>query len=114
MVNLKRDFLYYGKTCHLAGAGEAIAHILSQNRSPITTCTCTRFKRNQFGKIKFDRLNFLDYFKLDFYCLCSLQKSISKLIFAGKKSNSSNWTFKNRVQMDRAIVYVSRCVKACQ
>ena len=26
---------------------------------------------------------FLVYFKLDFYCLCSLQKSISKLIFAG-------------------------------
>ena len=25
---------------------------------------------------------FLVYFKLDFYCLCSLQKSISKLIFA--------------------------------
>ena len=24
---------------------------------------------------------FLVYFKLDFYCLCSLQKSISKLIF---------------------------------
>ena len=54
------------------------------------------------------------YFKLDFYCLCSLQKSISKLIFAGKKSNSSNWIFNNQVQMDRAIVYVSRCVKACQ
>ena len=26
---------------------------------------------------------FLVYFKLDFYCLCSLQKSISKLIFGG-------------------------------
>ena len=26
---------------------------------------------------------FLVYFELDFYCLCSLQKSISKLIFAG-------------------------------
>ena len=26
---------------------------------------------------------FLAYFELDFYCLCSLQKSISKLIFAG-------------------------------
>ena len=25
---------------------------------------------------------FLVYFELDFYCLCSLQKSISKLIFA--------------------------------
>ena len=27
------------------------------------------------------RTGFLVYFKLDFYCLCSLQKSISKLIF---------------------------------
>ena len=26
------------------------------------------------------RTGFLDYFELDFYCLCSLQKSISKLI----------------------------------
>ena len=26
---------------------------------------------------------FLVYFELDFYCLCSLQKSISKFIFAG-------------------------------
>ena len=26
---------------------------------------------------------FLVYFKLDFYCLCRLQKSISKSIFAG-------------------------------
>ena len=42
---------------------------------------------------------FLVYFKLNFYCLCSLQKSISKLIFAGWKSSSSNliflsWLFK--------------------
>ena len=29
------------------------------------------------------RTGFLVYFKLDFYSLCSLQKSISKLIFAG-------------------------------
>jgi hypothetical protein len=26
---------------------------------------------------------FLVYFELDFYCLCSLQKSILKLIFTG-------------------------------
>ena len=44
---------------------------------------CTRFLKNQFGKIKFDELDFLVYFNLDFYCLCSLQNSISKLIFAG-------------------------------
>ena len=29
------------------------------------------------------RTGFLVYFELDFYCLCSLQKSILKLIFAG-------------------------------
>ena len=29
------------------------------------------------------RTGFLVYSELDFYCLCSLQKSISKLIFAG-------------------------------
>ena len=29
------------------------------------------------------RTGFLVYFKLNFYCLCSLQKSISKLVFAG-------------------------------
>ena len=29
------------------------------------------------------RTGFSVYFELDFYCLCSLQKSISKLIFAG-------------------------------
>ena len=29
------------------------------------------------------RTGFLVYFELDFYCLCSLQKSISKLIFGG-------------------------------
>ena len=34
-------------------------------------------------KNKVRRTGFLVYFKLDFYCLCSLQKSISKLIFAG-------------------------------
>ena len=31
------------------------------------------------------RTGFLVYFKLDFYCLCSLQKSISKLIFCRLK-----------------------------
>jgi hypothetical protein len=47
---------------------------------------------------------FLVYFKLDFYCICSLQKSISKLIFAGWKSSLSKlifttWFFKNQVQI---------------
>jgi hypothetical protein len=44
---------------------------------------CTWFLKNQFGKINFHKMNILFYFKLDFYCLCSLQKSISKLIFSG-------------------------------
>ena len=36
---------------------------------------------------------FLVYYELDFYCLCSLQKSISKLIFAGLKSSWSTSIF---------------------
>jgi hypothetical protein len=41
---------------------------------------------------------FLVYFKLDFYCLCSLQKSSSsKLIF-------TTWFFKNQVQINRGTV----------
>ena len=52
------------------------------------------------------RTGFLVDFELDFYCLCSLQKSISKLIFAGWKLGSSNlsfrtWCFKIQVQIDR-------------
>ena len=39
------------------------------------------------------RTRFLVYFKLDFYCLCSLQKSILKFIFAGQKSSSSSFIF---------------------
>ena len=42
---------------------------------------CTWFLKNQFGKIKFKELQFQVYFELDFYCLCSLQKSILKLTF---------------------------------
>ena len=48
---------------------------------------CTLFLKNQVGKIKVDQLDFLVYFKLDFNCLCSLQKSILKLIFTGEKSS---------------------------
>ena len=36
---------------------------------------------------------FLVYFELDFYCLCSLQKSISKLIFAVHWTGFSNLIF---------------------
>ena len=46
----------------------------------------TWFLKNQVGKIKFD--------ELDFYCLCSLQKSISKLIFAVKNLVRRTWFFK--------------------
>ena len=46
-----------------------------------------------FGKIKFDELGFLVQFKLDFYCLCSLQKSISNLIFqkSSKDQQGLGW-----------------------
>ena len=45
---------------------------------------CTWFLKNQVGKIKFDKLDFFTLFEMPlFLCLCSLQKSISKLIFAG-------------------------------
>ena len=58
-------------------------------------------KKNKVG-----RTGFLVYFELDFYCLCSLQKSISKLIFAGRKSSLWNlivptWFFKIQVQINR-------------
>ena len=51
---------------------------------------------------------FLVYFELDFYCLCSLQKSVSKLIFAGKNSSSlklifTTWFFKNQVQINSGL-----------
>ena len=54
------------------------------------------------------RTGFLVYFELDFYCLCSLQKSISKLIFGGQNSSLSNlifttWYFKNQVQINRGF-----------
>ena len=38
----------------------------------------------------FQWIGFSVYFEVDFYCLFSLQKSISKLIFEGQKSSSSN------------------------
>ncbi len=76
---------------------------------------CTWFLKNQFGKSKFEeldfysilnwifilfRIGFLFYFELDFYCLCSLQNSISKLIFAGLKSSSSNLIFQKKTITD--------------
>ena len=40
------------------------------------------------------RTGFFVYFELDFYCLCSLQKSILKWIFAGLKSGCQHKNFK--------------------
>ena len=50
-----------------------------------------------FWKIEFEKPSstnwiFLVYFELDFYCLCSLQKSSSKKIF-------QTWFFENQVQI---------------
>ena len=59
------------------------------------------------------RIGFFVYFELDFYSLCSLQKSIWKLIFAGQKSSLSNlifptWFFKNQLQINMTCdVYIS-------
>ena len=44
------------------------------------------------------------YFKLDFYCLCSLQKSTLKLIFQVKNPVRRTRFFKNQIQMVRANV----------
>ena len=66
------------------------------------------FRFNIRDEFQVRQTGFLVYFELDFYCLCSLQKSISKLMFAGLKSSSSNFIFqtlffKNQVQIDRAL-----------
>ena len=47
---------------------------------------------------------FFVYFKLDFYCLCSLQNSSSK--YLDKKSSLSNWFFRNQLQINRGLVTV--------
>ena len=54
--------------------------ILVQSKPPVDLYLISEKSiwKNQVG-----RTGFLVYFKLNFYCLCSLQKSISKLIFAG-------------------------------
>ena len=54
----------------------------------ITTTLSPCWSALDFWKINLEKSSsrswiFLVYFKLDFYCLCSLQKSISKFIFAG-------------------------------
>ena len=59
---------------------------------------------------------FLVYFKPNFYCLCSLQKSISKLVFVGWKSSSLNlsfptWFFKIQVQINRGIEHQGKSIR---
>ena len=52
--------------------------------------------KNQVG-----RTWFFICFKLDFYCLCSLQKSSSKWT---KNQVRPTWFFKNQVQINRGLV----------
>ena len=53
----------------------------SQDYSPVDLYLIS--EKNSIWKNQVWRTGFLVYFDLNFYCLCSLQKSISKLIFAG-------------------------------
>ena len=78
----------------------------------------TIFMKNQVWEIKFEkpslknqvwRTEFLVYVELDFYCLCSLQKSISKFEFSNWIFQI--WFFKNKVQMDRAYLSVDKYVR---
>ena len=52
---------------------------------------CTWFLKNQFAKINSDELIFLVYFKLDFHCLCSLQKSFWNWFLLAKNPVRQNW-----------------------
>ena len=60
------------------------------SKGPVTIplSFCSWFLKNQVR-----RTGFLVYFKLDFYCLCSLQKSISKLILQAKNPVRRTWLF---------------------
>ena len=58
---------------------------------PNALIICTWFLKNQVRQTWF-----LVYFELDFYCLCSLQKSSSSNLI------SQTGFYKNQVQMDRA------------
>ena len=61
-------------------------HIVATHNNPITKSRPIHlyliFEKWSWKK-QVPRSGFLVYFELAFYCLCSLQKSISKLIFAG-------------------------------
>ena len=80
-----RDFLLSRPRPGVAGPAEhlGIGGIFSTvvvDRRPIHLYLI--FKKSSW-KNQVRQTEFLVYFELDFYCLCSLQKSISKLIFAG-------------------------------
>ena len=60
-----------------------------------------------FWKINLEKSSLTNWtvnFKLDFYCLCSLQKSTLKLIFQVKNPVRRTRFFKNQIQMVRANV----------
>ena len=61
-------------------------HIVATHNNPITKSGPIHLylifeKSNWKNQVR--QTGFFVYFELDFYCLCRLQKSISKLIFAG-------------------------------
>ena len=87
--NLTRILVMY-QTCHVTfqlkfflnkfTAGQPIRE---QDSDTPSICTWSSLTNTQF----------LVYLELDFYCLCSPQKSILKLIFADWKSSPSNLIF---------------------
>ena len=89
-----------------------------QLRQTYAVSICAWFLKFQFGSLlqskkKYWVQNKLE-FELDLYCLCSLQKSISKSnwffwffklhISKLKKKSSNTRYFKNQVEIDRGIV----------
>ena len=54
----------------------------TNSEKPISPVDLYLISEKSIWKNQVQQTRFLVYFELDFYCLCSLQKSISKLIFA--------------------------------
>ena len=86
----------------------------------LTVSICAWFLKCQFGsllqtqkKINFESNLIFFEFELDFYCLCSQQKSISKANWCfdfltwyfeiGKKSSDTRY-FKNQVEINRGFI----------